>query len=176
MIILVSFISCRMNTYELKNNLTKVPYDKSVYKNKINFDKELLKVVDTSVVYEEFSVKYNVLKRLDSHIENRFYGVYRFYSNGYLNLFYLDRQLSQSVNDFNPDYNGYRGVYYKEEGKIKSDLFSIINDWGWAGRIKETYSFVGDTLYVKNDKPRSNTYKYVKRKLPIEYLKYKADW
>ena len=165
-----------MKTYKLQNEITKVPFDKSVYKNKAKFNKELLRIVDTTVVYEEFSVKYNKLTRLDNHIENRFYGVYRFYSNGCFNLFYLDRELNESVHDFNPYYSGYRGVYYEEQTSIKSDLFSIANDWGWTGKLNQTLTFVGDTLYVRDDKPRSNTYKYVKRKVPFAYLNYKADW
>lgn len=165
-----------MRTYKLKNNITKVPFDNKVYKNKIKFDEELLKIVDTGVVYEEFNEKYKILTRLDSHVENRFYGIYRFYLNGCFNLFYVDRNIPQKENDFDPNYRGYRGVYYREKGEIKSDLFSIVNDWGWTGKLNETFTFVGDTLYVTRYKSPNNPYKYVKRKLPIEYLKYKADW
>lgn len=174
--ILFIVASCAMKTYKLQNGITKVPYDKKVYKNKSRFNKELLKIIDTAAVYEAYSEKYNILTRLDNHPENSFYGVYRFYANGCFNLFYFERDIIQKENDFNPNYRGYRGVYYKEGDEIKSDLFSIANDWGWTGKLNESLIFKGDTLYVKRDKSRGNIEKYVKRKLPAEYLKYKADW
>lgn len=169
-------ISSCLKTITLQNERTPVPAKSDVYKNKTKFEKSLLRVVDTNVIYEFFNQSYNVLQRLDTNIETRTYGVYRFYPDGALNFFSLNRDKPLDSIYFNPKYNGYRGVYYLENKKIRYDLFAEINGWGWIGRLSGTLTFIGDTLYVKRDYSTMYIDIYIKRKLPDGYLDYKADW
>ena len=164
-----------MKTFTLQNSRTKVPAKAVVFKNRAKFDKTLLNVIDTGVIYEQFNQKYNVLQRLDTHLETSMYGAYRFYLDGRFNLFFIDRNKPLDPNDLNPDYNGKRGVYYRNENKIHYELFAEINQWGWVGKLTGSFTFEGDKLYVKRDKLEEVEI-YVKRKLPREYFKYKANW
>lgn len=179
LLVFITFIlqltSCNMKTYKLLNNTTRVPSDTNVYKNKSKFDISLLSVIDTLAVYEEYDRNYNILKRTDNHIENSIYGVCRFYSNGCMNEFFVDRKTVLTPNEFNPLYEGKRGVYYKENNKIRSDLFAEIDQQQHTGKLMATLTFSGDTLYIKRDN-LSYTDIYIKRKLPLEYFKYKTNW
>jgi hypothetical protein len=170
-------MACGIKTNTLLNGVTKVPFNTEVYLNKLNFDNSLLNIVDTNVIYEEHNRRYNVLSRLDDHVETSFYGAYRFYPNGYFNYYTLDRSRSGLLvsNDLNPEFDGQRGVYYKENSKIRFDLFAEINQNQWIGELNGTFTFSGDTLYVKRD-VLEYTKIYVKRELPKECLNYKVDW
>lgn len=170
-----SMTSC-IKTFTLQNGRTKVPAKAIVYKNKKNFDKVLLNVIDTAIVYEQFNNRYNVLQRLDNHIETSVYSSYRFYSDGSFNVFFMDREEPSSLNDLNPDYNGRRGVYYLKENNIRYDFFSAINQWGWVGKLTGEFTFSGDTLYVNRDVSPKEVDIYIKRKLPTEYFQFKANW
>ena len=170
-----SMTAC-MKTFTLQNGRTKVPTKTLVYKNKVNFDKALLNVIDTGVVYEQFNKRYNVLQRLDNHIETSVYSSYRFYSDGSFNVFFMDRDKPLNPNDLNPEYNGKRGVYYLKEKTIRYDLFAETNQWGWIGKLIGEFTFSGDTLYVRRDESPKEVDIYIKRKLPPEYFQYKANW
>ena len=172
----LQLIGCVIKSYTLQNGVTKVPYNSDLFKNKSKFDKSILAIVDTSVIYEEFNQRYNVLSRFDTNLETRIYDVYRFYSDGKFNNFLLDRKKQIDVNDFNPEFNGYRGVYYLENGKIKFDLFAESNELGWLGELNGTFTFIGDTLYVKNREAPNNINIYIKRKLPSKYLQFNGNW
>jgi len=165
-----------MKTVTLQNGRTKVPAKSDVYKNKDKFHKSLLTLIDTAVVYEEFNKQYNILQRLDNHIETSFYGCYRFYPDGRLNYFVLNRNKPSDLNDFNPEYRGYRGVYYSENDKIRFDLFAEIDDMQNIGKITGTLIIKGDTLYVMRDVDKRYIDIYIKRELPPGYLDYKANW
>lgn len=171
----ILFVSCEMKTYTLSNGITKVPADTTVYKQKVKFDTSLLSIIDTAVIYEEYSIESGMLKRLDNDITHRFYGVYRFYLNGCLNYFVLDKEYLVDTSYFNPDYDGYRGVYYLERNKIRCDLFAGSNELGWIGKLPATMMFIGDTLYVYKDYSKYKSI-YIKRELPIEYFNYKSNW
>ncbi len=165
-----------MKSYILQNGTTKVPHDTQVYHNKAKFDKSLLTIVDTSVVYEEFDQRYNILRRLDNHVETSIYGVYHFYPDGRFNKFFLDRDKLLEVNDFNPDFGGNRGVYYTERNQIRYDIFAESNELGWLGELNGTFKFSGDTLYVIRDIDKKYVGVYIKRKLPANYLNYRPEW
>jgi hypothetical protein len=174
-IIILLLFSCEMKTYTLQNGKTKVPVNPSVYKNKSKFDTSLLKIIDTTVIYERLDDERSLLLRMDTGPETRFYGVYRFYSNGCFNYFTIDRNQSLDSNSFNPEYRGYRGVYFKEDDRIRSDLFAGSNELGWIGKLPGTLTFKGDTLIVY-EKLSMLTEVYIKRKLPQGYLDYNANW
>ena len=174
-ILVVLTLGCEMKTYTLQNGITKVPVDSTVYKNKSKFDKSLLTIIDTPVVYEAYNVERKTPVRLDVDYTHRFYGVYKFYSNGCLNYFTLNRDESIDTNTFNPLYRGQRGVYYLEKNQIKVDLITLINGYGSIGKLTSTFSFSNDTLYEHTNYVKYVTV-YIKRKLPSGYLNYKANW
>lgn len=165
--------ACNMKTYILLDKITSVPSDTSVYRNKSKFDVSLLQVIDTAVVYEEYEVERSA---------RRVYCVLRFYSNGYFNSFFVSKGEVLLPEQFDPNYSGQRGVYYKENDKIRYDLFAPIDELYHLGKISGTLTFSGDTLFMKRDDVRGinkMTYSveiYIKRKLPPKYLQYKANW
>lgn len=146
-LIILFFTTCRLKTFILQDNITKVPIDTSVYKNKVKFDSTLLNVIETDIVYEEYSTERNSLCRTDNHFDTEYFGVYRFYPNGCLNYFVLTRDDIIDTNTFNPQVRGYRGLYYKEKGKIHFDLYAESNELGHIGRLTGTLTVSGDTLY-----------------------------
>ena len=174
---LASFIllSCNMKTYSLLDKITDVPINTNVYKNKSKFSASLLKTIDTGVVYEEYDRSKNILMSLDKCTACRGYRIFRFYSNGCLNMFFFDRNSTLPVNEFDPLYAGYRGVYYSEDNKIRFDLFAEIDQRQHTGKLSATLTFSGDTMYLKRD-DLSYTEIYIKRKLPPEYFIYQANW
>lgn len=175
-------MSCSMKIYTLLDKVTDVPKSNDVYKNKSKFTSTLLSIVDTGVVYEEFDKNKNMLMRLDDCTACRGYTIYKFYSNGYFNRFYFERNSALPIGEFDPLYTGYRGVYYSENNKVKYDFFAGIDQRQHTGKITGTLTFRGDTLYVKRDDRKGlnatdySTTIYIKRKLPPEYFVYKADW
>lgn len=169
------FAAC-MKTITLQNGITKVPVKADVYKNKTKFDKSLLTLIDTKAIYEELDQRYNVLRRLDTHVETSLYGAYRFYPDGRFNSFGVDRNAPLDANTFNPEYSGYRGVYYLEKGQIRYDLFGPVNQLYWTGELNGTFKFSGDTLYVIRDVDKRYIGIYIKREFPQSYLDYKAEW
>ena len=176
-ILVVLTFGCEMKTYTLQNGRTKVPVDSTVYKNKSKFDKNLLTIIDTGVVYEVYNVESKTPVRLDMDYTHRFYGVYKFYSNGCLNYFTLDRNEPIDTTTFNPNYDGKRGVYYKEGNQIRYDLYAESNQQGHIGLLTGTFVFSNDTLYkyTYSDYLKQPSI-YIKRRLPTGYLDYSANW
>ena len=175
MFLYVCLLSCNMKTYKLLDGISRVPTEQSVYKNKIKFDTTLLAIIDTNAIYEEYDQELRILKRLNIHMGRGTYGVLRFYPNGCLNEFGLDRDKRLAKGDLNPLYHGYRGVYYNENSKIRFDLFAEVDQRQHIGLLKGTIYFNGDTMYFKRD---DLSYKeiYIKRKVLQENLNYTADW
>lgn len=163
---LSALMSCGISASLLRDNVTKVPRDSNVYSKASHFDLSLLSIIDTSVIYEEFEIRYGVLSRLDTNMETRTYGNYKFYSNGRLNYFILDRNEDLLPQMFDPAFTGYRGIYYLDEGRIRGDLFTSKSGMGELGKLSSTFEVKADTLFevVRN---REIKYKrmYVKRKL-----------
>ncbi len=176
-------VSCsilHMKTYTLANGRSRVPADNSVYANKSKFDQSLLDIIDTDAIYEEYNTHYKTLSRLDTNVETVTYGCYRFYPDGCLNFFTLNRNEVITAQDFDPSYRGYRGVYYLESRKIRRDLFAEINQQRDIGKLMATLEFRGDTLFLQSDKTSIDRNPqvriYIKRKLPEDYLNFTADW
>jgi hypothetical protein len=169
--LVAGLVSCGMRTTRLGDNITRIPKNTTVYKNRARFDSSVLKYFDTSVVYEEYNSWKGILSRHDSADLHGFYDIYRFYSNGFMNCFVIDRNKPLVPKEFDPEYNGYRGVYYKKGKKLIGELFSVINGMGQMGKIRERFIIKGDTLIKITGENRDRTL-YVKRKLPPEYLIY----
>lgn len=182
LIVCFVLLSCNMKIYKLKDKITDVPLEPIVYKNKLKFTTSLFNTIDTGFVYEEYDTDKKIPMSSDKCTSCRGYSIYKFYSNGCLNLFYFDRSSLLPISEFDPLYTGYRGVYYLENGKIRFDLFAEIDEWQKTGKITGTLTFSGDTLYVKRDDKKGinaisyPTRIYIKRKLPPEYFVFKANW
>jgi len=170
-------VGCGMKVYKLKDGVSEVPSKPEEYQNKIKFDKLLVNFFDTTVVYEEFDEYNNKLSRLNINEPRTHYSVYRFYSNGCFSIFILNRNDSLEMDSFNPEYTGYRGIYYLEKGQPVYEEFVPADEMRTVGRIKGKFTFRGDTLVAKRKGP-SNVYPtiLVKRKVPAKYLEYKANW
>jgi len=180
---LVVFNSCGIKTSVLRNGITRVAINEKVYKNKSKFKESILKEIDTLVIYEEYNrVSYTglqshivnmVARKNDYH--NSFYSVYRFYNNGCFNVFILNKENKLLKKElFDPNYAGYRGVYYHEKKQIKGDRITQVSGIGTMGKITETFEFKGDTLFIRR-KNKWN-YIYIKRKIPAELLNREAKW
>ena len=185
-VLLIFFFSCSIKTTTLENGLTKVALNKNVYKNISKFEKNLLDMVDTSVVYESFTEKnyygindsetVNIVDRLNFKDSRVIYSCYKFYDNGKMNLFILNRNdsvLTQKT--FDPNYNGYRGIYYRNKNKILGDLITRVTGYGRIGKSRTEFEFVGDTLFVYSE-PYKHKSIYLKRKIQTELLEHKAEW
>ena len=170
-----------MNT--LSNGRTKVPAENNYFKNKKYFSVSLLEKIDTAAIYVE-AYSYRSSKEDFSPVNNEiarrtdgWYSVYKFYSNGCLNSFYFENDHEIKKEDIDPEREGDRGVYYLDDrNNIIIDQFVIVG-YGFRpiyGIDKNIIKVKGDTLLIKNDLTRVNV--YVKRKIPEDWLIYKADW
>lgn len=171
-------------TVVLKNGFTKVPARPDFFKNKIYFDQSVLSKIDTDVIYEQFDDNYytnytkqeDTLARLNDKSVYHGYTVYRFYSNGCFNAFYLRKDKPELEKDmFDPDLSGWRGVLYKKKNRILGDTFTQLSGVRWVLGIKtQEFRFSGDTLYVYFDKIHKHT--YLKRVIDTHLLKHEANW
>lgn len=171
----VGLVSCGIRTIKLGNKVSRIPKNKGVYRNLIKFDTSACKIIDTSVVYEAFNSTNKVLNRLDNNDIHRVYGIYRFYSNGFMNYFVISKDEKLTPKEFDPGYNGYRGIYYIEGNRISGELFTAINGLGHIGKVKKEFTVSGDTLIVSRGKSDLYPQVYIKRKLPSEYIAYKIS-
>jgi hypothetical protein len=172
-----------MNT--LLDDSTKIPADKNYFKNKKYFSVSLLDKIDTAVIYKE-DYYYSSNKKDFTPIDNKKWystnnrvSIYKFYSNGCINLFFFRNGYEIEKNDLNPEYKGHRGVYYIDnKGNIKIDKFVIVG-YGFGPLYDINKSIVkikGDTLLIKYFSNLTSVDVYVKQKIPKEWLIYKADW
>ena len=180
---ILQLAGCGIETYILNDGITEVPVNTYVFANKKKVDTFFLRFIDTEVIYEEFDVSNNILRRLDNKIETSIYTAYRFYQNGNLNVFALSRNNSIDKNSLNPEYSGYRGVYYTEDGQVRFDYFAADEQLRkHTYRISGEFTFKGDTLFVQRDHSKGISKihfpqrVYLKRELPPGYLNYNADW
>jgi hypothetical protein len=74
------------------------------------------------------------------------------------------------------EFIGWRGVLYSENGVIKGDLINQVSGMGSIGIIKQTFEFKGDILLIERIGNAFEKKIYIKRKVPIELLKNKAEW
>lgn len=180
-------ISCAIKTRMLDDQITAVPIDNKVFKNKLFFEKSLLNKIDTTAIYiSEYSYqsnKENFKKRDNKIYKSRDYhnACYKFYGNGclsYFSAYDVDFYDSVKVNDLNTSINGQRGVYYIKDNQIQMDLFTIVgyNFKREYGINTSVIEIRGDTLLRKSKFDLETVNVCVKKKLPKEFLIYKPDW
>lgn len=176
----VFLYSCGGIEYKiLKDGWKKVPKYGVVYEEGLSkFNKQVLKLIDTNAVYLQLDIELNILKKDTDKFSDLYYGAYRFYPNGYLNSFGLVRDSAFNKYTFNPDYTGFRGVYYQEDGVIKAQKFATRGELRIFAAGLEEIKVKGDTIYVrKYDNSYRNWYrKYLKVKVADSLINFKVDW
>ncbi len=182
-LLIVLVLAGCVKTLTLKNGYQKAPVSAKVFKNRVYFDPVILKQMDTASIYEQFETDYyegeekqpNVLARLNYKDPNTIYGVYRFYSSGQFNLFFLDRNIPDLTTEmFDPNYAGWRGVLYRKK-RVKGDLFTQVGPQSWQLGVQTyNFDFNGDTLIV--ELPNKTKEYYIKRMMDPHLLKHSAGW
>lgn len=174
--------SCGLRTITLDNGHTKVAVNPQVYHNRDKFSPDILKKIDTTVIYEEYTESYYIgmarvsfkdVARKNPDSPSKIYGAYKFYNNGNFNYFILDDRNELNKEMFNPEFTGLRGVLFKKDNEIHGDLITKVSDIGRIGILNEKLFFKGDTLIVRG---KGSTNKYIKRQLPAGFLSYSAKW
>lgn len=173
LLVCISLASCGMKSELLQDKITKIPADTTFYKNKTNYNALLNMSIDTTCIYEEYDTYKKELSRLDTQNPNSWYGVYKFYAGGRVNLFIIDRNEDVNKQSFNPELKGYRGVYYSKKNKILTDMYVPVTQNRAMGRSTSVLTNAGDTLYL-NDGIRQRV--YVKNWACKQSLKHRADW
>lgn len=160
-------ISCSYKTVYLQNGYTKIAVDEKVYRNKAQFKMSILSDIDTNAIYY----------KADSRDG---FEVYRFYNNGCLNLFFTEKVTGElNEQDFNPEINGHRGVFYIKGNRIKSDLFTRTTGMGAMGILTRTLIFHRDSLFVLDGDGGKSWWKdghtdtFYKKPFPFHF---KANW
>lgn len=169
------FTSCGIKNTLLLDGITKVPIDEKSYLNKIKYDSTMQKYFDVNCIYEEYDQGHSMPSRLCQEYEYPLYSAFKFYSNGCLNLFFLEKRKELLDINLDPNYAGYRGVYYEEEGVFRIEFFGVVDELKSLGKIKGTLTVKGDTLISYTDNLKYPKY-YIKRKLPDTFKKYNAKW
>jgi len=177
--------SCSQKLRILSDFSTKVTDKSSSYKSISKFKKEILAEIDTSVIYKEIyfiqdldssMFGLNKLKKYRTTYlpDNNRRQFYRFYPNGYVNCFINLVDIKISLENFNPDSTGFRGVFYKKRnGKICIELFQPVTGYGKYGINKKFITFVGDSMFIKQDKNSVSSTVFIKTKMNEDLSKVK---
>lgn len=170
--------SCNSKLKILSDGWTRITTDEKKYSNRILFNPELLKIIDTNSIYKECCY----IQNLDSSFfglnkSKRYQSVnypsqnsreyFRFYSDGYCNCFINDKiEGYYDVRDFNPDSTGFRGVYFQDKkNRIRIDLFTKTSGIGNFSNLKLYLKISGDTLFMTS-KNGNNSYRvFIKKEL-----------
>jgi hypothetical protein len=177
-------LSCGMKTRTLENNITSVPFENKVFKNKYLFETKCLKGIDTAALYKEEYGYVSAKNSFKNNNENKYYqssssrSYYKFYKNGQINYFLFRDFDEVTLSSINPNFDGQRGVLYSEKNELKLDLFTIVG-YGYGREYGITCQIIriqGDTIFEKSIKNLEYVTVYVKKKLPKEFLIYKPDW
>ncbi len=176
----ILLLGCSQKLRILSDGWTRVTNNENNFKNISKFKPDILKQIDTSCIYMEYAY----IQSLDSSAfglnkEKRYNEItfpnserrefYRFYSNGYCNLFIKEPNARINLQNFNPNLTGYRGVFYKDlNDKICIDLFTQITGYGKFGILKEHIRFSGDTMFVKTNRMHNSSRIFLKTKIEID--------
>lgn len=169
---------CKVQTMLLENGITTVPISKELSKTRFSAVELDSLQIDTSVIYESLDPFTNALDRLEIDDSYNSYSCFRFYENGCINYFVLSKDEDDFVPEqFDPNYNGYRGIYYLQNGKVKYELYGIKGEGLKFGKMSGEFSFDGDNLFQhRNIHTAYSTRKFIKREIPLEFLDFEADW
>lgn len=168
MTMVVLLISCAMKTVRLQDGRTKVPALSKVYKHRQTPDPIVFARIDTNCLYWRVSP-----------VDNSLIVIYRFYSNGTLNCFaFLAKSSVDLSKELDPEYNGYRGIYYLKDDELKCDLFVPNSGLGHKelGKEVSTFRIKGDTLFEFRKASPEYPGIYLKGRLPEEVAHFQPSW
>jgi hypothetical protein len=172
--LIVVISGCGLKYEVLKNGYTKVPRNDYKFENKQ--ESVTLGVIPfrTDCIYEELSNFNNQPARKDvGNKETFFYETLRFYDNGCINIFLLNRD---NVNiEFNPEFFGYRGVYYSVNNRWKFDLFAPQSERAIYGIISGEISLNGDTISLIRENGYQNRF-VIHEIEKLNLIEYSANW
>ncbi|MCD0467651.1 hypothetical protein [Flavobacterium sp. ENC] len=179
LIIVLFFVSCEtIKSKKLDDGITKIPVDKLFFhKNyRYKYHVVLSKVIDTNSVYIESFY-------LDSKGElfstkkgfNSFLNGLKFYGNGCLNNFVINKDSLLNLPELNPLRTGFRGISYIKKKDTVIEIIAPIDENYNLGKKQYYLKVRTDTLFLE-EKQTSLKYIYVRHKLNDNNTKYKADW
>jgi hypothetical protein len=189
LLVIIIAISCDSpKSILLGDNITKVPLDNIIFNHKQQLSK-VSKDIDTLVLYEKFTkygyvpsneglpkkIKINLPERLNFKNPRGVYETYRFYENGCVNFFILVKGDSLTKEELNPQFSGYKGIIFKLNDEIAIDSYVQAGEMGNHGISRKFVKILGDTLIITGKGETYSEY-FIKRKIPKEWLIYKADW
>lgn len=177
LIILLFLSSCNfIKTTKLLDGLTKIPLNKDFFDKKYSekFEVINLKQVDFNSIYiASLSISDNGIYNLKSG-GNPFIRGYKFYENGRINSFSLDKYHLDSLKTFDPIIRGYRGITYIKKEDTLVDIYLPISDNYRFGKSKYKAKINSDTLFLIDQ--YDVTYIYLKKELSKENQEFKANW
>jgi len=157
--------------YYLKDGYTKVPLDSSFFKK----EKKAPLNVDFNAVYiVSYYVGHDYLWDYDKGDHLTRTGL-RFYKNGNVSSFEINKKKIKNLPDLNPSDSGYRGISYMSKGIDYIMLYVPKTEYLRYGKKKYAIEIKGDSLYLK-DVVGNSLDIYLKKELIGKNLKYTGDW
>ena len=149
------FISCEsIKNKMLQDGTTKVPIDKKFFDKKYRNKYEIVlsKMIDPNSVYVESFYLDSNAKLFDSKKgHNSFIGVLKFYRNGCLNNFIVNKDSLHSLPKLNPLIRGYRGICYKNERDTIIEIILPVDEVYNLGKKKYFLKTRQDTLVLTDN-------------------------
>jgi hypothetical protein len=179
LIVILFFVSCEAIKYRrLEDKITKIPSDKFFFDKNYRNKYAILSPskIDTNAIYIEncyVSSDGKIFSSKDGL--NSFINGIKFYGNGCINSFSLDKNKLNNIIDLNPSVSGYRGICYKSKNDTLVEIIVPIDENYNLGRKKYTMRMSKDTLFLEN-KEASSKYIYLKSKLEGNNIQYKSNW
>lgn len=180
LLLILFFTSCELiKQKKLSDGTTKVPFDEN-YFNKNYRDKYQIifpNGIDGNSIYIEsfyLSRKGEIFNSKKGH--NSFIEGIRFYKNGCVSSFTIDKNsLIDSLN-LDPSSTGYRGICYVNKKDTLIDIIVPISDAYDLGKANYNFKIKGDTLFLKYKRDPQIVKIYLKTTLKKESINYNSVW
>ena len=151
-IMLNSCLDLKNKTYSFKNGRLSLVNSRDFFnKNyRAKFKVGLPELIDTRALYIE-SYYISGLNKEKFQRSDLWNGIYRFFNNGAMNDFSMDKRKSMlSSKNYNPDSTDKKGVCYNKDGIWFVDIFAKSSELNTAGIYRyEVISITKDTLKLK---------------------------
>lgn len=173
------FVSCEtIKSKKLDDEISKIPVDKFFFhKNyRDKYPVMLLKMIDTNSVYIEsfyLDSKGELLSTKKGF--NSFLNGLKFYGNGCVNNFVINKDSLVNLPELNPLRRGFRGISYIKNKDTVIEIIAPIDENYTLGKKQYYLKVRTDTLFLE-EKQTSLKYIYLRHKLNDTNIKYKADW
>ncbi len=179
LIILLFLTSCSFSfikTNELEDGMTDVPFNKDFFDKRYREKHEVINLnqVDFNAIYiESYSISDNGIFDLRSG-SNDFINGIKFYTNGCVSVFGIDKNKINDQRLLNPIVHGFRGMSYVKKKDTLIDFYAPANSSYQFGKIKHKARVNGDTLFLTDRYDIIDV--YLKKQLTEKNLGFEADW